>query len=378
MTRIFDLDGLARLAVEDDRDEISRQLDSQLDPYEPRAGTDPGEADLVLCPNSDIVPLTLSDVHGPAGDGRRTGSDGRRCYLLRGSLRFELPQWQADMEQARLSYDPGFPLREAVSDVVRPLLQLATMKRGAITVHGAAVELGEGGLLICGWSETGKTETALALAEAGARFISDKWTIIDSGSRIHAFPVSVGIRDWALDYLPLLRAHLRTSQRARLRVARAARHVLPLVARSTAAPMAAIVQSQLERALTLAGRASLRQTEVAAVYGSSYQRDRTPPLGTLAMLRTASDGAVSVRRADLEWTARRLVRSAAYERRALYELDARVRYASAQSGPSPLVGVPDLEVDVLRRVLERVQLLEVNAPFPTDPRRVADALARCC
>jgi len=378
MTRIFDLHGLAILAVEDDREDVFRRLDSQLDPYEPSVGVVPEKTDVVLTPNDGIVPRMLCDVHGPAGDGRRTGSDGRRCYLLRGDSRFELPRWPPHTGQVRLSYDPSFPLWEAFSEVVRPLLQLATIQRGAVTVQGTAVQVGEGGLLICGWSETGKTETALALAEAGARFISDKWTIIDSGASIHAFPVPVGIRDWALDYLPRLRAHLGKSQRTRLRVSRTTRRALPLLARPAATPLGAFVESQLDRALTLASRVSLRQTEVAAVYGSSHDPTRTPPLMTLAVLTTVSADEVSVRPAELGWTAERLAKSSAYERRTLYELDARVRYASAEPGPSALLAVPGLEADLLRGVLDGVQLLEVKAPFPTDPRKVADALAKWC
>jgi hypothetical protein len=378
MARIFDLHGLASLAVDDDREQVVRNLDTQLDPFPPSVGTIPANTDVVLSPNSRIVARTLCDVHGPAGDGRRTGSDGWRCYLLRGGSRFELPRVYPPMGEVRLSYDRGFPLWAAMSELVRPLLQLATIGRGAITVHGATVQLGEGGVLVCGWSETGKTETALALAESGARFISDKWTIIDSSANLHAFPVSVGIRDWVLDYLPRLRAQLRRSQRARLRVVGAARRQLPLLTRGPATQLGGVLESQLERAFTLAGRLSLRQTEVAAVYGSPRDTTRTPPLTTLAILTTVSTDEVTVRPAEVGWTAERLARSAAYERRTLYELDARVRYANADPGPSPLLDVPGLEVELLRNVLDGVQLLEVKAPFPTDPRRVADALAQWC
>jgi hypothetical protein len=378
MARIFDLDGLASIAVDDDRDHVSRYLDSQLDPYEPSVGLIPEETDVVLTPNDGILHRKLCDVHGPAGDGRRTGSDGRRCYLLHGDSRLELPRLDPQSGRLRLSYDRAFPLWAAFPELVRPLLQLATINHRAITVHGAAVQVGEGGLVVCGWSESGKTETALALAEAGGRFISDKWTIIDSTACIHAFPVSVGIRDWVLDYLPRLRAHLRYSDRARLRLSRAARSTLPPLARATASPRGAIVESQLDRALTLASRLSLRQTEVAAVYGAPRDPSRIPRLTTLALLTTVSGDLVSVRPAEVGWAAERLALSAAYERRALYELDTRARYASANPGPSPLLRVPAQEAELLRGVLDGVQLLEVKAPFPTDPREVADALAQWC
>jgi hypothetical protein len=378
MARIFDLHGLVSLAINDDREQIFRHLDAQLDPYEPRIGPVPTHADIVLSPNTNMLSRSLSDVHGPAGDGRRTGSDGSCCYLLRGTSRFELPRVYPQDGQVSLSYDPSFPLWEALSELVRPLLQLGTLEHGAITVHGATVEVeGGGGLLVCGWSESGKTETALALAERGARFISDKWTILDRGGLLHAFPVSVGIRDWVLEYLPRMRAHLRTSQRARLRVARTARRPLPLLTRRPTRVGSAL-ESQLDRAFTLASRLSLCQTEVAAIYGSSVDPGRTPPLRTLAMLTTVSTDEVTVRPAEAGWAAERLARSGAYERRTLYELDARVRYADANPGPSRLAAVRDRETERLRNLLDGVQVLEVMAPFPSDPRRVADALAQCC
>lgn len=377
MARIFDLHGLVSLSINDEREHIFRHLDAQLDPYEPRTATVPPHADIVLSPNTDIVSRSLSDVHGPAGDGRRTGSDGQCCYLLRGMSRFELPRVYPQDGQVRLSYDPTFPLWDALSELVRPLLQLGTLEHGAITVHGATVEVEGGGLLVCGWSESGKTETALALAEQGARFISDKWTILDSDGLLHAFPVSVGIRDWVLEYLPRLRAHLRTSQRARLRVARTARRPLPLLTRRPT-QIGSALESQLDRAFTLASRLSLRQTEVGAIYGSARDPGRTPPLRTLAMLTTVSTNEVTVRPATAGWAAERLARTGAYERRTLYELDARVRYADANAGPSRLAAVRDRETERLRNLLNGVQILEIMAPFPTDPRRVADALAQCC
>ena len=376
MARIFDLHGLVKLAINDDREQIFRQLDAQLDPYEPSVAPVPTHADIVLSPNTDILARSLCDVHGPAGDGRRTGSDGRGCYLLRGTSRFELPRVYPQNGQVSLSYDPNFPLWEAMSELVRPLLQLGTLEHGAITVHGATVEVERGGLLVCGWSESGKTETALALAEQGGRFISDKWTILDSSGRLHAFPVSVGIRDWVLEYLPRLRTHLRASQRTRLRVARTARRPVPLLTRRPTRVGLAL-ESQLDRAVTLASRLSLRQTEVAAIYGSSQDTGRTPPLATLAMLTTVSTDEITVRPAEVGWAAERLAHSGAYERRTLYELDARVRYADANPGQSALAAVRGRETERLRNLLEGVQVLEVTAPFPTDPRRVADALAQC-
>jgi hypothetical protein len=101
-------------------------------------------------------------------------------------------------------------------------------------------------------------------------------------------------------------------------------------------------------------------------------------LTTLAMLTTVSTPKVTVRPAEVGWAAERLAQTGAYERRTLYELDARVRYADANPDPSPLAAVRGREAERLRSLLDGVQILEVMAPFPTDPRRVADALAKSC
>src|SRR5204862_272952 len=74
--------------------------------------------------------------------------------------------------------EPGFPIARAFGRVVRPTLQLAMLARGGAAVHSAAVELDGKAVLVAGWSESGKTETALALVEEGARFLSDKWTFV--------------------------------------------------------------------------------------------------------------------------------------------------------------------------------------------------------
>jgi hypothetical protein len=138
------------------------------------------------------------------------------------------------------------------------------------------------------------------------------------------------------------------------------------------------LESQLDRAFTLASRLSLRQSEVAAIYGSPQDPHRTPPLTTLVMLTTVSTHDITVRPADPGWAAERLALSGAYERRTLYELDARARYAGATGGQSPLAAVRGRETERLRNLLGAVNVIEVMAPFPTDPRRVADALAQYC
>jgi len=75
-------------------------------------------------------------------------------------------------------------------DIFRSILQLALIERGMYMVHGAAVSLGEEGILIPSFGNTGKTTTAWMLAGRGAGFVTDEFAILDSECRCFGFPCS--------------------------------------------------------------------------------------------------------------------------------------------------------------------------------------------
>jgi hypothetical protein len=80
--------------------------------------------------------------------------------------------------------------------LVRSIARRALPGAGAVAVHASLVEVDGQGVVIAGWSESGKTEAALGLAaRLGGRFISDKWVVLDGeGSWPH--PGVAGLRDW--------------------------------------------------------------------------------------------------------------------------------------------------------------------------------------
>ena len=129
-----------------------------------------------------------------------------------------------------------------------------------------------------------------------------------------------------------------------------------------------------ERAVGLAERAALTLAEVAEVYGSAAVLSERVPLRATAILTTVPDEeGVSVRPAEITWAARRLAHTAAFERRGYASLLERGRFAL----PAPAVsseGLMAREEELLARLLAPAPVLEVRAPFPTDPRAVARAL----
>jgi len=102
----------------------------------------------------------------------------------------------------------------------------------------------------------------------------------------------------------------------------------------------------------------------------------TAPVATVAPLTTVPRSNVVARTADATWAARRLARSAAYERRPFFDLYQRSRFALAAREDTFSHDIERREEDFLARLLGDVQIIDVHAPFPTDSRRVADAILR--
>jgi hypothetical protein len=88
------------------------------------------------------------------------------------------------------------------------------------------------------------------------------------------------------------------------------------------------------------------------------------------------DAAVEVHEADPAWVARRLAISADLERRGIFELHDRFRWTAPDTAPDVRERLAEDERALLERALAGVRVLEVRAPFPTDPRQVGQALAR--
>jgi hypothetical protein len=367
---IFDLGGAIRFALVDADARTTAYVERQMDPYAPREGR-ADDADVMLV--AEERRQRLVDVQNPANDGIVTAAteDGRFVLVSDGRT-FELPR-NPEAGSLRLAYEPGFPLGRAFRTVVRPLLQLALSGRGAVAVHSATVELDGSAIVVAGWSETGKTETALALAERGARFISDKWTIAAPDGSVSAFPISVGIRQWVLRFLPTLRASLPAAARAQLLAARVASAVTrPVRSARPRGRIANVAVGAVDRAVALGERAALRPTQVRAAYGQDGSW--TAQLGTVALLTSVEGEAVTVEPIEPADAARRLARSASVERRGLFDLYERSSFAYPEQDIDWRTSAMERDERLLADVFAGARLLRVRAPFPTDPRRVAEAI----
>lgn len=370
----FEIDGCGTLSLLGADERTESYVRSQMNPCVPSAAHAP--PDVVLEAVEVSAPRTFADVQNPAGDAIVTASDGDGFYVVHDGLTCKLPDSFRD-RPARFSADRGFPVWRIFGSVVRPVLQIGALDRDSVVLHSASVVVDGAGVIVAGWSETGKTETALALIERGALFLSDKWTVVRPDGTIAVFPISVGVRRWVLPYLPRLRSSLPAAARAQFMVA----GMLSAAARparllSTRGRVAGLAHTALERATMMADRAALSPTQVREAYDQRPAASWAAELRVVAHLTTVSDARIEAKPADPAWAARRLARSAAFERRAAFELYERRRFAFPDSHAPSLEDVVHAEERLLERAFANALVLDVRAPFPTDPRPVAEAIAR--
>lgn len=338
----------------------------QMDPFPPLAGDAPGADHVRL--EEQAEPAVLTELQRPAGDGLVTATAGRGIRIVMDGRSCTVPDPLGD-DPPVFALDPGFAAERLIRPFVKPALQLSLLRHERAAVHATAIERDGRAILVGGWSESGKTEVALALLEQEGSFLSDKWAVV-GGDGVTAFPMPVGIRRWVLPYLPRLRRALPARHRAQLGLAGAAGAALRPLRRSGSRPVVAA-----GTVVALAERASLRPSELSAAYGQRDDPARRVPLGTLVLLATVPDGPIEVRELDPAEAARRLAESGAYERRQWSALAERARHLRGTSAPPSAWEAAERERGLLTGLLAEATVVEVAAPFPADPRVVAEALA---
>jgi hypothetical protein len=365
----FDLGGLVRLTSELSDPSAASSLAALMDPYAPLSDQRGAAPSVAL---TELHRPELTELQLRTADGLVTGWDGNAIHGRIGRGWVSIPD-AAREEPARIGLEQGASIGSVVRQVARPALQLRSLASGAVAMHAAAVVHDGGAVLVAGWSETGKTETALTLVEDGARFLTDKWTLVSpSASTATPFPISVGVRRWVLPYLPSLRSALPGRARLQLAFAGAAGAVSSPIRRAQRR-RGGLVREGLERAVALADRAALSPREIAGAYG--HEPICGPvPLRLVVALRTVPGTDVSAAAAtNLPVLARRFAVSAQAERDTYWAYRRRAAY-SAGRGKTEADDVLRREVELIRSVLGAVPVVEVSAPFPTDPRRVAAAI----
>jgi hypothetical protein len=221
----FDLHGFVGVRVLDARPEDVRTVTRQIGPLVAPLDREP-----------DITVRFVDELPEP---GRLTyagwpdsAGNGEDFYLLRGSdgvpARTLLP-----MQDVGGRCEIVCERRVGRVPHLLAVINMTALAHGVLPLHASAFEYRGAGVLATGWAKGGKTETLLAFAARGARYVGDEWIYLTPDGGMHGVPEPIRLWHWHLEQLPELRAGLPAATRARLRA-------LP-----TAASSAAVLGSRL-------------------------------------------------------------------------------------------------------------------------------------
>jgi len=257
-----------------------------------------------------------------------------------------------------------------------PIVNLTALARGTLPLHAAAFVWEGRGIVATGWSKGGKTETLLAFAERGARYVGDEWVYLSpDGARMFGIREPVRLWHWHLDSLPGYRSRVRAGARARLLFLSWAERALRRATRDGARHRSAWAQS-LNRLAPL-----LRdQLFVDVPPERLFPADGTPDASPDVFLFVASHASpdVVVRRIDPGEIARRMVFSLQEEQEPLAAAYRRFRFAFPEARNDLLDGSRELQARGLARALGGKPAFEVLHPYPVSLPRLFEALRGPC
>jgi hypothetical protein len=106
---------------------------------------------------------------------------------------------------------------ENATDIVpllSTLINFTALKNGYAALPASAFSYKDVGVLVAGWNKGGATESLLAFAGHGSRYIGGNWILLSGdGTKMCGVPERIPLCDWHFKYLPNLRREVKQQDR---------------------------------------------------------------------------------------------------------------------------------------------------------------------
>ncbi len=375
----YDFHGILGLRLIDPKPSFARWVGAELKPLGTSASSiDP---DVSVVRASASVTSNAQFHLGNAGDYQECVYSDSELWVRSDGEFLNIP-FEALGKRCELRYTGGFRASRAWR-YVRPILQIGLLEKGSLAVHASSMIYRDKGILFAGWAESGKTEALLGFLMDGASMMSDKWTIIsEHGDAIYNFPSRITMRDWVPKYLPEILEILTPGQKRRLRIGGAMTAMATRALQSARRfDSVAMFSDVLRPALDTGRTVTIDQSQLAGLGGRDVELDPAAsqaPFDKLFLLLPSNRRDIEVIPSSAAEVSPRLAECASYERRHLFGLYSKFKYAIPNVPASALEGVKEREESMLRSVLATKEVYQVHAPFPCDPRAMRAAIAPFC
>lgn len=259
----FDLHGIVRVRLLDATTADLATVRRQLGPLQADVT---GQPDITVrfVDTATTKPVTYVGV----GD---TGYNEDGFFILRGKGGARA---KAMVSFATIGRGPEIVCERAMPAVPHLLavLNLTALAKGVLPLHATAFTHDGLGVLVTGWSKSGKTESLLAAMAGGAEYVGDEWVFLGPEGQMWGLPEPIRVWAWQLEQQPDLLAARPVQDRRRLSTWRALSG-LARAGGSASLPGAGLVR----RGVPLIERQAYLQVPPAELFGA----DRVALRGTL-------------------------------------------------------------------------------------------------
>lgn len=347
----FDLHGIVGVRLVDADEADLATVTRQLGPLRRDLDREP-DITIRFVDRATSEPLTFVGVG-------ETGFNADGFFVLRGK--------GGVAAKARLPFDEIARRPEVVCERAMPavphllaMVNLTALANGVLPLHASAFTIGSLGVLVTGWAKSGKTESLLACAREGGRYVGDEWVYLTPDGQMLGLPEPIRLWAWHLEQLPDLLATRPRADRLKLSAWRAMADTARAGSRSRL-PGSGL----LRRGSPAVERQAYLQIPPAELFGAENVVLRGH-LDSVVLVLSGSDDRIRTSAAGPTEVSGRMRASLADERAAFMAHYRQFRYAFPERSGTAVESAPRTEADLLTALFDHRPAAKVVHPYPCD------------
>ena len=243
-----------------------------------------------------------------------------------------------------------------------PVMNLTLLSKGCIALHASAFVYGNTGSLVTGWAKSGKTETLLAFATHGAKYVGDEWVILTrDGQTMYGLPEPMTAWDWHIEQMPGIQDQLSFGKSLVFKSV----HLLDRLHKflSSGRLKNTFPVSLLTDVLPALKRQLYIKVPVEKIFtGDSFEPVSRPD--KLFLIMSQEQAVTSVETWSPDDIALRMLESIYYEQVPFFEHYKAYKFAFPQAENHFLENVRNLQSDILTSALKNKEAYRVLHPYP--------------
>lgn len=297
--------------------------------------------------------------------------------ILRGkyqtSIKVQIPFDQIGSRQCEIVCESGVP---AVPLLIA-IINLTALSKGVLPLHASALLYNGKGFLITGWSKGGKTETLLAFAANGAKYVGDEWIYLSpDGERMYGIPEPTRVWYWHLQEMPAYKAMVNRKDLRRLQALDLFAKILKRLEFSPLKRRANYLQA-LKRLTVLVQRQLYVQLPPEKLFGQKAEKTDVNP-EKIFFVVSHDQPDVTVQPIDSRELAERMVFSLQEERMEFLSFYFKYRFAFPECSNPLIDQAEEIQRRLMLRVMASKEAYAIYHPYPFSIPALFDTIRPYC